>query len=126
MSDNAKCQCCAKEVPCDEVLISEGETLCEDCYMDRGSKIRVCDPWGERSKLVFRESHGLKGTDGLTDLQKEIYEFIKSRGKATRKELAERFGLQQVDLENQFAILRHCQLLKGRKEGNEVYLVPWE
>jgi SOS-response transcriptional repressor LexA len=74
---------------------------------------------------VFRESHGLTGTDGLTDLQKEIYEYIKSKGKATRMELAEKFMLSSVDLENQFAIMRHCQLLKGKKEGDEVYLVPW-
>jgi len=27
--------------------------------------------------------------------------------------------------ENQFAILRHCQLLKGKKEGDAVYIVLW-
>jgi hypothetical protein len=38
--------------------------------MDVGQRIRVCDPGGERSKLIFRESHGLSGTEGLTELQK--------------------------------------------------------
>ena len=109
----------------DEVFATEGKTLCEDCYIDVGHRIRVCDPWGERSKMVFRESHGLQGTDGLTDLQKEIYEFIKAKGKATRPELVEQFQLPLTELENQFAILRHCQLLKGRKEGDTVYIVLW-
>jgi transcription initiation factor IIE alpha subunit len=90
-----------------------------------GRRIRVCDPWGERSKKIFRDSHGLEGTDGLTDLQKEIYQFIAEKGKATRNELAERFNLPPTELENQFAILRHCQLLKGKKEGDTVYIVLW-
>jgi hypothetical protein len=125
MSKGIKCQNCGKEVAEDEVFATGGKTLCEDCYIDVGHRIRVCDPWGERSKKIFRESHGLEGTDGLTDLQKEIYEFIRARGKATRQEIAEKFNLPPTELENQFAILRHCQLLKGKKEGDTVYIVPW-
>lgn len=125
MIDGIKCQNCSKSVSEDEVFSTEGKTLCEDCYIDVGRRIRVCDPWGERSKKIFRDSHGLEGTDGLTDLQKEIYQFIAEKGKATRNELAERFNLPPTELENQFAILRHCQLLKGKKEGDAVYIVLW-
>ena len=121
----ARCQGCGKDVPEDDCFFSEGKTLCEDCYMDAGQRIRVCDPWGERSKLIFRESHGLSGIEGLTELQRKIYEFIKKQGKATREDLAKEFGLKTVELENEFAILRHCQLLKGKKEGDKVYLVLW-
>ena len=125
MIGGIKCQNCGKEVSEDDVFTTEGKTLCEDCYIDVGHRIRVCDPWGERSKRIFRESHGLEGTEGLTDLQKEIYEYIKSKGKATRMELMEKFKLPATELENQFAILRHCQLLKGKKEGDMVYIVLW-
>ena len=120
-----KCNNCGKEIHEDEVFSTEGKTLCEDCYIDIGHRIRVCDPWGERSKKVFRKSHGLEGTDGLTEQQKEIYEYIRDRGKATREELHERFQIPLPELENQFAILRHCQLLKGKKEGDQVYIVLW-
>jgi len=120
-----RCQGCGKDVLEDDCFFSEGKTLCEDCYMDSGQRIRVCDPWGERSKLIFRESHGLSGIEGLTELQRNIYEFIKKQGKATREDLAKEFGLKAVELENEFAILRHCQLLKGKKEGDKVYLVLW-
>ena len=125
MIDGIKCQNCGKSVSEDEVFSTEGKTLCEDCYIDVGRRIRVCDPWGERSKKIFWDSHGLEGTDGLTDLQKEIYQFIAEKGKATRNELLERFNLPPTELENQFAILRHCQLLKGKKEGDAVYIVLW-
>jgi hypothetical protein len=120
-----KCQECGKDLPEDNCFISEGKTLCEDCYIDAGQRIKVCDPWGERSKLIFRESHGLAGTEGLTKLQKSIYEFIKKQGKATKEDLAKEFGLKPTELENEFAILRHCQLLKGKKEGDKIYLVLW-
>ncbi len=125
MIGGIKCQNCGKEVSEDDVFTTEGKTLCEDCYIDVGHRIRVCDPWGERSKRVFRESHGLEGTEGLTDPQKEIYEYIESKGKATKAELMEKFKLPATELENQFAILRHCQLLKGKKEGDQVYIVLW-
>ena len=125
MLDGIKCQNCGKEVSEDEVFATEGKTLCEDCYIDVGQRIRICDPWGERSKTIFRKSHGLEGTEGLTDLQKEIYEYIQTRGKATRMELMEEFKLPATELDNQFAILRHCRLLKGRKEGDNVYIVLW-
>ena len=125
MIGGIKCQNCGKEIPEDEVFATEGKTLCEDCYIDMGHRIRVCDPWGERSKRIFRESHGLEGTDGLTDQQKDIYDYIKAKGRAAKSELTKQFKLSPTELENQFAILRHCQLLKGRKEGDQVYIVPW-
>jgi len=125
LTDCIRCQNCGKEVAEDEVFATEGKTLCEDCYIDVGHRIKVCDPWGERSKRIFRDSHGLEGTEGLTDLQKEIYEYIQTKGKATMMELMKQFKLPPTELENQFAILRHCQLLKGKREGDTVYIVPW-
>jgi hypothetical protein len=123
--EGIKCQSCGKEIAEDEVFAADGKTLCENCYIDVGHKIRVCDPWAVRSKMVFRESHGLEGTDGLTNLQREIYEYIQKKGKATKPELMEKFHLPATELENQFAILRHCQLLKGKKEDDDVYIVLW-
>jgi len=125
MPESIKCQSCTKDVSVEEVFISGGQTLCEECYIDAGSRIKSCDPWAERSKRIFRESHGLKGIDGLTDLQRDIYEYIRSEGKATGMELIEKFKLSPTEMENQFAILRHCQLLKGKREDDKVYVVLW-
>ena len=68
MSEGIRCQSCGRQIAEDEVFATGGRTLCEECYIDAGHRIRVCDPWAERSKKIFRDSHGLKGTDGLTDL----------------------------------------------------------
>jgi DeoR/GlpR family transcriptional regulator of sugar metabolism len=61
----------------------------------------------------------------LTDRQKEIYKFVEIKGKVTGQELIEKLKLTPADLENQFAILRQCQLLKGKREGDKVYIVLW-
>ncbi len=149
MPDRIRCQNCGKEVPAKDIFPSEGKPLseftvgyyqsmtysetfptegkilCEDCYIDNAHRVRICDLWGERSKRIFRESHGLEGTEGLTDLQKEIYEYVVALGSATVEEIAEKFNVHQTDLENQLATLKHCQLLKGKREGDMAYIVPW-
>jgi hypothetical protein len=70
------------------------------------------EPWADRNRRPDRPS-------------KANYEFIKTKGKFTREDLAKEFAIKPGELENEFAILRHCQLLKGKKEGDKVYLVLW-
>jgi hypothetical protein len=88
-------------------------------------RIQTCDPWAVRSKKIFREEAGLKGTDGLTELQKDIYEFIVSSGGVKKEEIARKFGISLLEAENQFALLRHCELVKGQKRTDGVYIVPF-
>jgi len=47
-------------------------------------------------------------------------------GGAKREEIARRFSLRPDELENEFAILRHCELVKGQKREDGVYIVPFE
>ena len=68
---------------------------------------------------------GTKGGEGLTELQKAIYEFIKEKGKVTREQLIEYFKLSEAELQRQLATLRHCDLVRGHKEGDSIYLVPF-
>ena len=73
-----------------------------------------------------RESTGDTGTEGLNSLQHSIYMFVKNRGKVTAEEIITKFNISQRDLQNQFATLRHCELIKGRKENDKIYIVPFE
>lgn len=120
-----KCQRCTRDISDDESHKHLGEILCDDCYIDAMSPAKACDPWAVYSATRTRESTGLQGVEGLTPLQKEIYMFIKNKGKVTVEEVMTNFNITQRELENQFATLRHCELVKGRKEGNKVYLVPF-
>jgi late competence protein required for DNA uptake (superfamily II DNA/RNA helicase) len=120
-----KCQRCHRDISDDESFTHLGETLCDDCYMDVMSPPKPCDPWAVYSATRTRESTGFKGGEGLTPLQKEIYEFIKNKGKVTAEEVMINFKLTQRELETQFATLRHCELARGQKEGDKVYFVPF-
>lgn len=124
--DQIRCQGCGREIAKDEAIEECGEAFCEECYFDTHQQIKACDPWAVRSKKGFRERAGLEGIEGLTDLQKSIYEFILAKGGATREEIVSEMGISTRELENQFAILRHCELLKGQKREDGVYLVPFE
>ena len=120
-----KCQRCQREITEEDSFCYFGERLCDDCYMDAMSPAKACDPWAVYTATRSRESGGLKGEEGLSPLQKEIYEFIKSRGKVTPAEVLEKFNINQKEMETQFATLRHCELVRGQKEADGVYLVPF-
>ena len=120
-----KCSSCGREISADDSYQHLRETLCEDCYIDIRYPLKACDPWAVYSATRSRESQGLKGTEGLTDLQKAIYGFIRGKGKVTREELRENFSMKETELQMQLATLRHCELVKGHKEDNSVYLVPF-
>jgi len=97
----------------------------QDCYIDIRYPAKACDPWAVYSATRSREQAGLKGTEGLTDLQKEIYAFVKTSGKVTIEEMMKRFGLSAKEMQTQLAVLRHCELVKGQRDGDKIYLVTY-
>jgi hypothetical protein len=125
-ADLAKCDRCGRDFPAEDLIDEGGSRMCEDCYISAHSKIKACDPWAVRSKKILREQAGLVGAEGLTDVQKGIYEFIISTGGATMVQIAKEFPLPPDELENEFAILRHCELVKGQKREDGVYIVAFE
>jgi late competence protein required for DNA uptake (superfamily II DNA/RNA helicase) len=121
-----KCQRCNREISSDQGYTHSGEVLCEDCYLDIRFPAKACDPWAVYSATRTREQSGLKGTEGLTDLQKEIYAFVKTSGKVTPEEMMKRFGLSGKEMQTQLAVLRHCEMVKGHKDGDKIYFIPFQ
>ncbi|MFC2014620.1 hypothetical protein ACFLUP_01360 [Chloroflexota bacterium] len=120
-----KCQICRRDIPENESFIYLEKTLCDDCYLDAMSPAKACNPWAVYLATRTRENSGLKGVEGLTSIQQEVYEFIKSREKVTAAEIMIKFHIKQPDLENVIATLRHCELVRGQKDDDKVYLVPF-
>ncbi|UNC91980.1 helix-turn-helix domain-containing protein [Candidatus Contubernalis alkaliaceticus] len=119
-----KCEKCDIQITEAEAYTQGKKTFCEDCYIEENMKRpQPCDPGAVRSAVKTREMLGQTGTDGLLPLQKNIYEFIKDKGKATHQEIMEEFNLSPKDLQKDLAILRHCELVKGTKEGNTIYML---
>jgi len=121
--ETMKCENCQHDIPEDDVYIYQGRAICEDCYMKALNPVNACDPLAVRSAIGIRSSSGLKGVEGLTPLQRDIYEFIRDRGKVTALEVTASFSITLQDLNRTIATLRHCELVRGQKEGDNVYLV---
>ena len=120
-----KCDKCQYDVSENDSYKFQGETLCDDCYLDAISSRNPCDPLAVRLATSTRESLGLKSTEGLTSIQKQFYEFIKDQKKVEWEEVMTKLNITQLELETIFVTLRHCELVRGQQEGNIVYFVPF-
>ena len=103
----------------------QGNVLCEDCCFELMNPPKVCDPLAVSSTLSVRKQLGQTGTEGLTELQKKIYDTVMERGRISREELTSHFNLTPKEMEREFAILRHCELLRAFKDGSTVYFAKF-
>lgn len=119
-----KCSRCERELAENQSYVYQGKVLCEDCLMDIGLSLKECDPWSTFVDTHTRERLGQKGAEGLTEIGKKIYEFVKGEGKTTREEVMAKFGLSELDLKSQLITLMHAELVKERSDGGKMYLIP--
>lgn len=120
-----QCERCGLTLEEDQANNFEGKMLCEDCCFDLMNPPKTCDPLAVSATLTIRKELGQTGTDGLSGLQKNIFNAVVERGKLSREEVMELFDLTPEELERQFAVLRHCELLRSFKEGDTVYLAKF-
>jgi hypothetical protein len=120
-----KCDRCSSFLEENENYDFHGKVLCEDCYFYETNPPKACDPLAVASALSVRKQLGQSGASGLTDLQEKIYRTIEDRGKITKEELLTLVRIKPEELEQQFAILRHCELVRAFKEKEKVYFTKW-
>jgi transcription initiation factor IIE alpha subunit len=119
------CEYCGSVLQEAEANRIHGKILCEDCYFNLIDPPKVCDPLAVSSTQSLRKQLEQTGTDGLTELQKQIYTIVIEKGKISREELAKIANISVQDLERQFVVLRHCLLLRAFKENNTIYLTKY-
>jgi predicted HTH transcriptional regulator len=124
-SEIMKCSQCGQDVSGSDSYIQGEKIICEDCYLKNNFRVQACDPFAVRSAEKFQDASGNKAVK-LTELQEDIYKIIKSKDRTTSSELLEQFHISNKELENQLAILRHCSLIKGQKDGRDVYFTSFE
>jgi predicted HTH transcriptional regulator len=117
------CERCKDTIASGEEFNFRGQTLCEDCYIGAIQPPKTCDVAAVHAAKKHREATGQTGVEGLSELQKKIYHYIENNDKVTKEQLATAMKIPPWELEKQFAVLRHCELVKGKKDGNNVYLV---
>jgi late competence protein required for DNA uptake (superfamily II DNA/RNA helicase) len=117
------CSRCGRTISEADAFNHQGRPVCEDCMMDLGLSKKDCDPWATYVETADRKRHGIKGAENLSEMEQKIYEFVKAKGKTTREEVMQNFGLSEGDARQQLLPLMHSELVKERSEGSRQYLV---
>jgi hypothetical protein len=119
------CQHCGSSIPENQETTYQGKVLCEDCCFDLMNPPKTCDPTAVHSTLTVRKQLGQTGTDGLSELQKKIYNLVAEKGPISRENLLGHLCMTPQEFEREFAVLRHCELLRGFKQASTVYFAKY-
>lgn len=114
-----RCSKCGMEINPEEAVKDGNMVLCEDCYFDEIDRVRTCDPW---AVMLAKKAN----TGKLTQRQQAIYDLVKRKGKVRIEDVARELGIRTADVEREFAVLRHLELVKARREGNDIFIVPFD
>jgi hypothetical protein len=120
-----QCEICGSNIPEKQETTFQGKTLCENCCFNLMNPPKTCDPTAVHLTLTVRKELGQTGTDGLNELQKKIYNLVVVKGQISREELLKELRLSPQEFEREFAVLRHCELLRGFKQTSTVYFAKY-
>ena len=121
-----KCARCGRAIDEGASYAWHGQTVCEDCYMDLMNPPKTCDPTAVYLATRTRQQFGQSGAEGLTEVQRRVYEYVKERGRVTKEELARCMGVSTAEIGRALAVLRHCELIRACKEGGTVYIALFD
>ncbi|MBI4185996.1 MAG: hypothetical protein HY530_00625 [Chloroflexi bacterium] len=117
-----KCSRCGRDITENESYLHQGQTVCEDCYMEAGLHVQGCDPWATFEATRARGE--IKDAARLTETERNVYLFIRGQGKVTREQVKQEFGLSEAEMDAQLAPLMHSEMVKEYSEKGRFYLVP--
>jgi len=124
-ANTVKCDRCGIELAENEVNTYQGKSLCEDCCFDLMNPPKTCDPVAVSSTLMVRKQLGQTGVEGLSELQKKIYTLVVQNGRISREDVLKTLSISSQELEREFSVLRHCELLRGFKENGVIYFTKY-
>ena len=116
------CTKCGASLAGEEPQEHLGQIFCEDCYLEVLSPIRTCDPWAVHTAKSLKD---LPGGLTLTPKQQQLLDLVKEKGEVPRPEAARLLGSSEDDLQREFAVLRHLELLRACKKDEGIFLIPF-
>lgn len=117
----SKCIRCQADCGGADLRDRAGQPLCEDCYLDTVELTRTCDPWAVHSAKNLVASQGVRLTPG----QEKLLELVRAAQEIELGEAAQRLGLTEKQLQEDFTVLRHMELLRAAKKGDRKVIVPF-
>jgi hypothetical protein len=118
-----QCDKCQTRIEAGEEKSRNGRVLCEDCYLDDVSQVKVCDPWTVYCAKSLEQHSG--SPPALTPLQAEIMQVLTETGSMQVEALLERFNLTLPQLETEFAALRHMEKVRGERRDERIFITLW-
>ena len=118
-----KCERCQTVVAEGEQRALHGQTLCEDCYMDLLSPLRVCDPWAVHSAMTCAKEEA--GDLKLTPVQQKIVDILRNEGPQELESLCQWLQIKKTDIERDIAALRHMEKIRGELRGGKKLIRLW-
>jgi hypothetical protein len=109
-----QCPKCQTECDVAELQDFSGQQLCEDCYIDSVELSKTCDPWAVHCAKNLVASQGLR----LTADQERLFELVKAEKEIDFAEAANKLGVTDKRLQEDFTVLRHMELLRAAKKGD--------
>ncbi len=116
-----KCASCGTSLNAGDMYEHAGETLCEDCYMDRMGSPKACDPWA-----VYTAKQSMKHNTQLTDIQQRILDLLKRDGPLSAEEICRRLKIDDGEFRTNFTVLRHMEKARACKRGEEICYTLFE
>ncbi len=116
------CSKCGASLDGEEPREHLGQVLCEDCYLEALSPVKTCDPWAVHTAKSLKD---LPGGLNLTPRQQKLFDLVKDRGEVSKQEAARLLGVSEDDLQREFAVLRHLEMLRACKKDDGIYLIPF-
>ncbi|MFI5331300.1 MAG: hypothetical protein ACHQ2F_09770 [Desulfobaccales bacterium] len=116
------CTKCGASLAGEEPQEHLGQILCEDCYLEVLSPIRTCDPWAVHTAKSLKD---LPGGIALTPRQQQLQDLVKEKGEVPKQEAARVLGISEDELQREFAVLRHLELLRACKKDEGIFLIPF-
>ncbi len=118
------CQRCHHNIKKGEERVFQGQTLCEDCYIDALSPVKACDPWAVYNAKSFLKENG-SGIE-LTETQAKILKLLKETGGLEPKTILEKLPITPSELEREIASLRHMEKVRAENREGKKIIVSWQ
>ena len=116
------CTKCGASLAGEEPQEHLGQVLCEDCYLDAISPIRTCDPWAVHTAKSLKD---LPGRPYSHPPAAAALDLVKAQGEVPKPEAARLLGLSEDELQREFAVLRHLEMLRACKKDEGIFLIPF-
>lgn len=116
-----RCSRCGAEIEAQEAMSFQGESLCEDCYIDLAAKPKTCDPWA-----VYSATNLPGASLDLSQEQQNILDYLARNGPTPPERVAQDLGLSQEDLEREMAPLRHMEKARAKLQDGRKMLCLWQ